>query len=124
MTTNTIGSKTYAAVVAAIVANKGIVIDDHKPNDGVIKLAGVGKLQGKTREVPVALCEARYFSLNEMYVDEEGRPHVGRNSVAGTVIPMDYGMDLKEAIAGYNKEQAEYPFSSGQVVDVQMFEWK
>lgn len=111
----------FAGLVEVIRARKGVVIDDHGIR-GELRLAGVGLIDNGKRQQFVALCDSRYFSLNSVYLDEHGVPHLSTSSVGGVVMPMYHGGDLQEACDAYSAEQKENPFTSGLIVETVMFE--
>lgn len=110
----------YSEVLEAIKAHSGLVIDDHRSGCGTIRLCGIAALVLDDKCIPVALCDSRYFSLNRMYV-EDGKAHVGRDSVGGVVIPQNHDMNVAEAIKAYNLEQDTNRFSSGKLQNVVQF---
>lgn len=110
----------YNAVLAALKATNGAALDDHKAEGTTLQLAGVAALVKGEKIIPVALCNSRYFSVNLMYV-EDGKAHIDRSSVGGAVMPMEHNMDVLEAVKAYNQAQADFPFSSGQLEHIFMF---
>lgn len=111
----------FNALVEVLKQNNGRVVDDHQGRtEENYTLAGVAALVKGDRVRAVALCNSRYFSVNEMYL-EDGKVHISRTSIGGAVMPMDYNMDIVRAVEGYNTDQAGYPFSSGQLEHVFMF---
>lgn len=110
----------YDEVLAAISANNGLVLNDHKSSVGTIRPWGIAALVLGDKCIPVALCDSKYFCLNLMYV-EDGKAHVSRDAVGGVVIPQDYDMNVGEAIRAYNHDQDSNRFSSGRLEHVVQF---
>lgn len=94
-------------IVRAVVANGFKVVDDHSPNGSLESLAAVGYHYRGERMHVVALYEnTPYFSINEVYIDEEtGKPHLSRTSVGGVIKPQG---DLEAGIEQYNESQKAY----------------
>jgi hypothetical protein len=110
----------FAQIVSAIAANNGMVKDDHGNGTRMLKLAGVATLDKNERSTPVALCDSAYFSVNGVYLDEEGVPHVDISSVGGVVDCRNHA-SVKDAVEHYNEEQKGFPFSCGTLNNVTMF---
>lgn len=110
-------NRSFKEILDAVIANNNMVIDDHDNFNKSMKLAGVAKL--KHSGVAVALCDSRYFSLNRVYLDQSGVPHVSRESVAG-VIKKD-GISLQEAIEKYNEQQRSFNEDLFSIDDVTLF---
>jgi hypothetical protein len=116
--------KTFEAIQAAIIANNGMVIDDHRsgrePAEQLRKVHGIAKYAKDT----VYLCsadETPYFCLNGMYVDEEGKPHLSRWSVGGVIETRNHG-GLMEGIRAYNDPKNWIPgFTITEVRAVVLF---
>lgn len=105
----------FEVIVAAVKANNNRVVDDHNNSRPSVELAGLAMVERSG--IPVALCESRYFSLNRVYLDDKGVPHVSQEAVAGAV--MKGGFSMREAIEAYNANQEEYNngyFTVGSVV--------
>lgn len=96
----------------------GVIADDHCACK-TIKLWGMGTLEKDGKQTPVALIDARYFSLNLVYLSKAGEAHLSINSVGG-VIEL-HGAPVEDGVEQYNKEQAAFPFSSGQLTNVVEF---
>lgn len=47
-----------------------------------------------------------YFSVNPLYVGEDGRVHISTRSIGGAVAPFQHNGNMEKAIAAYNKEHA------------------
>ncbi|MNN97081.1 hypothetical protein D3C81_2161760 [compost metagenome] len=64
----------------------------------------------------VALYEnTPYFSINEVYVDKDGRPHLSRSSVGGVIKPNG---DLEAGIEHYNETQKSNPLTPCRIGEV------
>lgn len=108
-----------AAIIEAVKAVKGLVIDDHGNGASTIQLSGVATLdKGKSSKV-VALFEDTHFSLNEVHLDKAGTPHLSIDSVAG-ILNCRGGVKVKDAIELYNKIQATTTWSCGKLNNVTM----
>lgn len=90
------------------IPENNMIEDGH--NNATTKIAGIGIMSDGNI---VALFNARYFSLNEVYISKKtGNVRLSPYSVAGVVKPMDFGMNLELAIKAYNgqilKTNADY----------------
>jgi len=102
----------FDSILAAIKANHGKVIDDHRFHCGsgeerMRSVYAIAKFGDKT----VFLCspeETPYFCLNGMYVDPDGVAHLSQWSVGG-VIEFGRRGTLDTAIAKYNDPASWVP---------------
>lgn len=79
-----------------------MIIDNHDNHEK--KIAGVGIFESVGGELtPVALFDARYYSTNELYLGDDGNPHLSKCSV-GPVVMRDKGIQ---------KANDEQTFGSG-----------
>lgn len=111
---------TFVEVLAAVKAFNNSVKDDHGNGTRVLKLCGLATLDKNERSTIVALCDSAYFSLNDVYLDEEGVPHVSTSSCGGVVDCRTHA-SVADAIEYYNEEQAKFPFSCGTLNNVTLF---
>lgn len=95
----------FEALVAAVNATQGKVMDDHGNGNGWIMASGIAVLVRGEKKFPVLLCNSRYFSLNAMYLGEDGEARVSRDSVGGVVEL--HGAPLADGIAAYNENQQD-----------------
>lgn len=114
LTTNARNHVIYQA--AAEVA--GLITDDHGTGK-TIQLWGLATLEKGDKQTVVALIDARYFSLNQVYMDPRGGVHLSTGSVGGVVEL--HGTTMVDGIATYNEDQSSFPFSSGQLNNVVKF---
>ena len=105
----------FAAVVAAVNATNGVVVDDHR-GAGERAVYGIATLVKGDHLVPVALVQAKYFSLNLLYLGKDGKAHISRDSVGGCVEVFDNTMD--QAILNYNESQTGNLFCSSFLANV------
>lgn len=106
----------FAALVAAVNATEGKVMDDHR-GAGWLRAGGIANLVRDDKTVPVLLLRhTSYFSLNLMYVGENGEARVSRDSVGGCVKLM--GASLEDGILAYNEGQKENLFTSSFLTDI------
>jgi len=117
---NTTRGYGFAKVVEAVKAVKGVVKDDHRSSiGGTLKLCGVATLDKDGISIPIALIDDDYFSLNELYLDEDGVPHISTRAVAGVIhTPKSQNVTLEQGIASYNKAMEGNRFSCGSVNNV------
>ena len=108
---------TFKEILDTIMHTKGRVIDDHNNSKGCLTLSGLATV--KNSGAIVALCDSRYFSLNRVYLDEKGMPHVSREAVAG-VIQKD-GISLQEGIDKYNEQQRQFNDDMFTIENVTLF---
>lgn len=92
-------------IVDALNGTKGVLIDD---NNGANKtVAAITWLNTETERHVVGLFNDDYFMPREIYLDEQGVPHLSR-SVVGPVIELDAmpgveRMDMAQAFVYYNR---------------------
>lgn len=89
-------------ILEAIAKNNNQVVDDHRGDSN--NLRNKPYAIGKHGEHIVWLCspeETPYFSINSVYIDEKGIPHLSRWSVGGVVDLNRYG-SLDAALKVYN----------------------
>jgi len=110
----------FNAVAAAIVANKGVVIDTHNNRRTEMQAAGIAALIKGDRVTPVLLCQGAYFSLNTLSVEKDGSVELSTWSTGGVVMVDRHG-GLQEAILAYNEEIADLPVHSGTLEHVKLF---
>ena len=89
---------TFAGVLAALQANDNQVVRNNiLDNPTIHAIAQYG-------DYTVALMsmeETPYFSVNQLYVDSDGKPHIERGSVGVTIFSRQAG-SLEAAIAVHN----------------------
>lgn len=101
------------AVVAAVQANNNVVGDDHNNGTRTLTLTGIGGYIRGEKIIPVALCNSVAFCLNEVYLDEEGKPRISRSSTGG-LIELPGGLDLQSGIDNFNEMMKNNKFSNGE----------
>jgi len=102
---------TAQEIIAAVQAAGFKLVDDHDPRRGLESISAVGIHHRGDRQQVVALYEnVAYFSVNEIYIDDTGRPHLSTYSVGGIIKP--YG-DIVQGVADYNEGQKSNPLSPG-----------
>lgn len=107
---------TIQATIEAVQANGFKIIDDHDPKRGLETVCGVGIHTAGGREKVVALYgNCAYFSVNSIYLDEEGRPHLSTWSVGGLIRP--YG-DVQLGVDDYNEGQKSNLLCPGNITGV------
>jgi len=106
----------FAAIVDAINFTSGRILDDHHGAGGMT-VAGIAELVKGDSRIPVVLCRSIYFSLNRLYLDERGIPHVSRESVGGVVKCLD-GITLEQGVTNYNAAQVGQKFSCGSLESI------
>ncbi|MNI27491.1 hypothetical protein D3C76_89620 [compost metagenome] len=94
MSTNT----SLQAIIDAVKANDFVVIDDHSRDGGTSKVQGVGIHTRDDQVHVVALYkDYAYYSVNNIYLDSNGVPHLSKWSVGGAIEPcgdLDYGVEV------------------------------
>lgn len=113
----------YNAVLEAVKANNGYVVDVHNNRRTPYRAAGIAALVKGDRVVPVLLCNSRYFSVNPLVVEAEGTVALLTNSVGGCVMPHQHDNDLAKAIKAYNDDQEHAVHSSGALLHVRIFDY-
>lgn len=102
---------TTQEIIAAVQAAGFKLIDDHGYGRNVESISAVGVHHRGNRQQVVALYEhVAYFSVNEIYLDEKGVPHLSTSSVGGIIKP--YG-DIEQGVIDYNEGQKNNPLSPG-----------
>lgn len=122
MTKSNLTIENYNAVVAAVRANEMVVGNDHNCGTGTYTATGVAALVNGDRVTPVLLVDARYFSLNLLYLDKDGKPRVSRNSVGGVLEPMNNEYKLDKTIQKFNDDQVGNQWTMGSLEHVVVFE--
>lgn len=112
----------YNAVLEAVKANNGYVVDTHGGSRGPYRAAGIAALVKGERVTPVLLCHGSYFCLNSLHKEADGSVTLSSWSVGGTIFTHQHG-GLEEAIQAYNKEQSEWALSGGQLMHVRIFDY-
>lgn len=105
----------FAAVLAAVNTSAGSCKDDHACG-GMRDIFGLAKLVTGNKEFTVSLHDARYFSLNAMYVDSFNLPHISRDSCGGVVEKFDKTME--QSILDYNESQSTNIITASFITDV------
>lgn len=113
----------FNTVLAALTANKGVVIDTHNGQRKERKATGIAALVKDDSVKPVLLSSYEYFSLNLLEVEEDGTVILSDESVGGVVNPAKFGGDLRKALMAYNEEQPKLVFSTGKLTDVHVFQY-
>ena len=112
----------FEAVVAAVKSVNGLVLDDHRGNGGKLQLCGVATLDKGDSSIPVALIHDDYFSLNEVYLDDQGVAHISTRAVGGVIhTPKRLSVTLADGIAKYNEESRTAKWTCGTVENVTTF---
>lgn len=107
---------TAQEIIAAVQANGFKIIDNHDPKRGLETIDAVGIHIRGGREQVVALYErVAYFSVNEVILDDQGRPHLSTFSVGGIIKP--YG-DIDLGVEEYNEGQTKNPLSPGHIGNI------
>jgi hypothetical protein len=111
---------TPAQIIEAVKAAGFKIIDNHDPKRGLETICAVGVHKAGGREEVVALYgRVSYFSVNSIYLDEEGRPHLSTWSVGGLIKP--YG-DVMTGVEDYNEGQKRNPLCPGHIDRVELRE--
>lgn len=109
----------FANIVNAINAANGVVKDDHT-QAGTRTVAGVATLLRGGRHHVVSLHDAKYFSLNDMYMGEDGMAHISRDSCGGVVEKFDLSME--EAILKYNTAQTSNMMCNSFLLNIHLLQ--
>lgn len=121
MTTRSLHTiENFNNVFEAVKANNGYIIDTHNSTRTPYRAAGVAALVKGEKVIPVLLCHGSYFSINPLHKEADGTVSLSSWSVGGTIFTHQHG-GLEEAIKAYNKEQADYVLSGGQLQHVKLF---
>lgn len=107
----------FAAIVDAVNHTSGRILDDHNNGASGMTVAGIAELVKGESRIPVVLCRSIYFSLNRLYLDERGFPHVSRESVGGVVKCMN-GTTLEQGITNYNVAQVDQIHTCGTLENI------
>lgn len=112
-------STDFATIVNAINSANGVVKDDHR-GAGTRTVAGVATLLRNGRHHVVSLHNAKYFSLNDMYLGEDGMAHISPNSCGGVVELFDLSME--QAILNYNEGQTTNMFCYSFLLNIHLLQ--
>lgn len=108
----------FGALMAAIDANKGRIADDHSC-DSHIGIAGIALMtRGDRQPVPVALFNAAYYSLNEVYFGDNNEPRLSTSSVGGVV--KKFSLSTEDAVKAYNESQVSNLFTPSFISSVHL----
>ena len=88
-----------AQIVEAAKATGGVVIDDHSGKES--SLQAIVRWTKGDREFVCPAYAGTYFSLNDLYINEDGKVHLSSWSVAGTV---DCRQGIEAGIEKFNTE--------------------
>lgn len=97
----------FEAILVALNANNGMALDDHRDDKSLLKIVAIARL-GKNVISLMDADYAAYYSINSMYVDKDGKPHVSTYSV-GVMYPEYLLGTLEEAVRQYNSPEAHTP---------------
>lgn len=105
-------------IIAAVKAAGFKLIDNHDSKRGLETVCAVGVHKAGGREEVVALYgNVSHFSVNSVYLDDEGRPHLSTWSVGGLIKP--YG-DVQVGVDDYNEGQKRNPLCPGFIDRVEL----
>jgi hypothetical protein len=103
----------HEAVIAALIANNGQIIDDHTGE--ATKIPAIVKWTKGTR-VEICAGYQNIFCLNDLSVDEDdGLVHLSRWSVGGT---LNCRFGIVEGIADFNRESCKGMFGGWGTVEL------
>ena len=93
-------------VIAALKANGGKYVDDHRKGGVEVKIQYLLIVERKQLafEYVAPGFDCAYFSINPLYVGEDGKPHLSTRSIGGAVAPMNHDDSLEKALQAYNEE--------------------
>lgn len=87
-------------VLAALAEAGGRYVDDHTDREATVKHAAIFQ-QANKADVCVPILTGQYFCLNGMYIGEDKKVHLSRESVGGVVDGSKLG--LQESITYFNE---------------------
>ena len=93
-------------VIDALKANGGKYVDDHRKGEVEVKIQHLLIVERKQLGFEYAApgFDCAYFSVNPLYVGEDGKAHLSTRSIGGAVAPMNHNGSLEKAIQSYNEE--------------------
>lgn len=107
-------------IIAAVKAADFKIIDNHDPKGGLETICAVGVHKSGAREEVVALYgRVSHFSVNSIYLDEQGRPHLSTWSCGGLIKPFG---DVMTGVEDYNEGQKRNPLCPGHIDRVELRE--
>lgn len=107
---------TFAEIEAAVKANGNKVINDNPiAAEKLITLSGLMVYKYKEKSIPVGLFGYTMFTLNEVYLDAEGVPHISRHCTCG-IFERKEPDTLEESITKFNNSRPLHQSAAGNVV--------
>jgi hypothetical protein len=101
-------------VLAALAEAGGRYVDDHIDREATVKHAAIFQ-RANSRDVCVPILSGQYFCLNGMYIGEDSKVHLSKESVGGVVDGRTLG--VKESIEYFNKV-----YQPSRLIDLTEFE--
>lgn len=97
--------KIMKSIFDALNGTKGVLVDDNNGQNKTV--AAIAWLNKETEKHVVGLFDDDYFMPREIYLDEQGVPHLSRSPV-GPVIELDAmpgvsRMNMAQALVWYNR---------------------
>lgn len=106
----------YEEIVETVKANNNQVINDNPTAvSKQITLMGIMNYKYKDRIIPVGLFGSAMFTLNEVFLDTEGVPHISRHCTCG-IFERDMKDPLEEAITKFNNSRPLHQSTAGNVI--------
>jgi hypothetical protein len=101
-------------VLTALTAAGGRYVDDHTDREATVKHGAIFQ-RANARDVCVPILSGQYFCLNGMYIGEDSKVHLSKESVGGVVDGRTLG--VKESIEYFNKV-----YQPSRLIDLTEFE--
>ena len=107
---------TFEEIEAAVRANGNKVINDNPTAaEKLITLSGLMVYKYKEKRIPVGVFGFITFTLNEVYLDAEGVPHISRHCTCG-IFNREEPDTLEESISKFNNSRPSHQSAAGNVV--------
>lgn len=106
----------YEEIVKTVKANNNQVINDNPiAIEKLVTLMGIMNYKYKDKIIPVGLFSSAMFTLNEVFLDTEGVPHISRHCTCG-IFEREEKDSLEEAITKFNNNRPLHQSAAGNVI--------
>ena len=109
------------AIMEAVQNNGNTVVDDHNASSlATIPLAGLATICQGEEEIVVGLHASYCFTLNEIYIGDDGKPHISQWATGGTVDARGM-IGLEAACKKFNADKEKFGWLASKLDNVTVF---
>lgn len=110
-----------AIILEAVNNNGNVVVDDHNTNrPASTPLAGLATIFQGEEQIVVGLHASFCFTLNEIYIGEDGKPHISQWA-SGGVVDTRGTEDLQAACDKFNADKEKFGWLASKLDNVTIF---